>query len=339
MTAAEWFVQALRERGVTWMATLCGHGLDPLFYAAKQAGLRLVDARNEQTAGYMAEAYGRLTRRPGVCAVSSGVAHVNALSGVANAWFDGAPMLLISGAGSFATAGMGHFQDMDQVALARPVTKFARTIDTPDRAVEILDEALRSAVAPPPGPVHLTFPMDVQRAEVAGMVRPFAAVPHAAPNADDVDLARYERPLIVAGSGVWYAGEGEALARFSEEYAIPMVTPIWDRGSVDRESGTFMGVIGRRERRPRPAWGRRLHPDGRRRAGLPRSFPATRARCAKTPASCRAGGAPAPVSRLRRGSRKRAGAVTSSAPASSGPARGRRRPARMPSTSWRRCVR
>ena len=244
MTAAEWFVQALRERGVTWMATLCGHGLDPLFYAAKQAGLRLVDARNEQTAGYMAEAYGRLTRRPGVCAVSSGVAHVNALSGVANAWFDGAPMLLISGAGSFATAGMGHFQDMDQVALARPVTKFARTIDTPDRAVEILDEALRSAVAPPPGPVHLTFPMDVQRAEVAGMVRPFAAVPHAAPNADDVDLARYERPLIVAGSGVWYAGEGEALARFSEEYAIPMVTPIWDRGSVDRESGTFMGVIG-----------------------------------------------------------------------------------------------
>ena len=67
-------------------------------------------------------------------------------------------MLLISGAGDFATAGMGHFQDMDQVATARPVTKWSRTIDTPERVVELLDEALRRAMEPPPGPVHLTFP-------------------------------------------------------------------------------------------------------------------------------------------------------------------------------------
>src|SRR5215813_241309 len=97
MTGAELLVSGLRSHGVEWIATLYGHGLDPLLHAARVAGLRLVDVRNEQTCAYIADAYGHLTRRPGVCAVSSGVAHLNALTGVANAWFDRALMLLISG--------------------------------------------------------------------------------------------------------------------------------------------------------------------------------------------------------------------------------------------------
>jgi thiamine pyrophosphate-dependent acetolactate synthase large subunit-like protein len=111
MTAADLLVQGLRQRGVEWIATLCGHGLDPLLNAARQAGLRLVDVRNEQTCAYAADALGRLTGRLGVCAISSGIAQVNALAGVANACFDGAPVLLLSGAGPTATAGKGHFQD------------------------------------------------------------------------------------------------------------------------------------------------------------------------------------------------------------------------------------
>src|SRR5438874_2415154 len=165
MTAAELLVWELKQRGIDWMATLCGHGLDPLFQAARKAGMRLIDARNEQTAAYIADAYGRLTRRPGVCAVSSGIAQVNALTGVANAWFDRGPMLLISGAASSATAGMGHFQDLDQVSLARPITKFSRSIDSAASTLQILDEALDAATADPRGPSHLMFPMDVQRAE------------------------------------------------------------------------------------------------------------------------------------------------------------------------------
>ena len=133
MTAVERVVQALRDRGVNWIATLCGHGLDPFFQAAKRAGLRLVDTRNEQSAAYMADAYARLTGRLGVCAVSSGVAHVNALTGVANAWFDGAPLLLVSGSAAFVTAGMGHFQDMPQAGIAAPITKYAREIDCAER--------------------------------------------------------------------------------------------------------------------------------------------------------------------------------------------------------------
>jgi len=246
MTAVEHFIEALRRHGVDWMATLCGFGLNPLYHAAKKAGIRLIDTRNEQAASFMADAWGRLTRRPGVCAVSSGVAHANALSGVVNAWFDSAPLLLISGGGPLRTAGLGHFQDFPQAAMAVPVARYCRVIDCPDRAVQILDEALEIASGPPPGPVHLTFPLDIQTAVVENPVRCAArrALPSGGCEAVAESLAGAERPLIVAGSGVYYAGGGADLVDFSERCSIPLVVPIWDRGIVDRPCATFMGVLG-----------------------------------------------------------------------------------------------
>jgi acetolactate synthase-1/2/3 large subunit len=242
MTGAELFVSKLQERGIEWIATLCGHGLDPLFDACRRAGLRLVDTRNEQAASYLADACGRLTRRPGVVASSSGVAHVNALAGVANAYFDGAPMLLVSGAAAIGTMGRGHFQDLDQVALAAPVCKLARLIKNPNEVASLLDEALDAAVAPRPGPVHLTFPMDVQRAEVSSPA-PCRSVPVPQPGPVPA-LPPAERPLLIAGSGVFYAGAGEALVRFCRRFAVPVASPIWDRGSIDSPVPEFMGVIG-----------------------------------------------------------------------------------------------
>ena len=224
MTAAELLIHDLQKHGVKWMATLCGHGLDPLYQAARNAGMRLVDTRNEQTASYIAESFGRLTKQPGVCAVSSGLAQVNALTGVANAWFDRAPMLLISGAAAMATAGMGHFQDMDQVTLARPITKLSRSIDCAPRVREILAEALGIAAADPPGPVHLMFPMDIQNTEVSDgdLVLPSPLPRRRAEVGADPDeaahaLARSAQPLVIAGSGIFYDGEGPALLRFCEQ--------------------------------------------------------------------------------------------------------------------------
>jgi acetolactate synthase-1/2/3 large subunit len=246
VTAAELFVETLRRRGVDWISTLCGHGQDPLFHAARKAGIRFVDTRNEQTASYIADYWGRLTRRPGVCSVSSGVAHVNGLAGVMNAYFDGSPLLLISGAGDLRTAGLGHFQDIEQAGVARPITHLSRVLEHPDRAAQMLEEALDIAEAAP-GPVHLTFPMDVQTSEAAAPVHAARlARAGAAGDPDQVirELNRAERPLIVAGSGVYYAQQGEAALAFAERHSIPLVTPIWDRGSVERPSPVHMGVLG-----------------------------------------------------------------------------------------------
>jgi len=251
LTAAEWFAGALKVRGVEWIAALCGHGLDPLFHAFHRAGIRLIDTRNEQTASYIAEAFGRLTGKPGVCASSSGVAVANALTGVVSAWFDRAPMLAISGSANLASLGMGCFQDLDQVSLARPVTKLSRLIDSPARTMQILDECWQCATEAPQGPVHLMFPMDMQRAELkeAELLKPNTVPAPPGVSKDHVEavarlLASAARPLIIAGSGLYYGGQARSLMAFAERFSIPVQTPIWDRGVCDEPSDAFLGVIG-----------------------------------------------------------------------------------------------
>jgi acetolactate synthase-1/2/3 large subunit len=248
MTAAELLVEALKLRGVEWMATLCGHGLDPLLDAAHRGGLRLIDARNEQTAAYAADAFGRLTRRPGVCAVSSGLALVNALSGAGNAWFDRAPLLLISGAGPTTTAGKGHFQDLDQAGLARPLTKFSASIDSAANTLGMLNQAFAAAITDPPGPAHLMFPLDVQESEAGDSLSskdvPRGGAVEQDPAETACTLASSKAPLVVAGSGIFYNGSGAAMLRFCEKASMPVITPIWDRGVVDRPSPVFLGVVG-----------------------------------------------------------------------------------------------
>ena len=249
MNGADLLAQTLSALRVEWISTLCGHGLNEVYAACGRAGIRLIDTRNEQTAAYMAESWGRMSGEVGVCAVSSGVAHANALTGVVNAHFDGAPMLLLTGAGPLATAGMGHFQDFEQVALAAPVCKYARVLDIPDRIPEQVREAFESARSGRPGPVHLTFPMDVQEAEAVPPAQPRRL--EYRPQAGEAGvvravkmLAAAERPLLVAGSGAWYSGAGDVLADFCTTFAIPFVVPIWDRGCVVGRRAEFLGVIG-----------------------------------------------------------------------------------------------
>jgi acetolactate synthase I/II/III large subunit len=251
VNGADLFAACLRAQGVEWISTLCGNGLNELLAACRRAGIRAIDTRNEQSAAYMAESWGRLSGRVGVCLVSSGVAHANAMTGLVDARFDGAPILLVSGAGPRRTAGLGHFQDLDQVSLAAPVCKYARVIDAADRIPEFAHEAFAAALGGRPGPVHLTFPMDVQVAAAEG-VEPAARVERprgARPAGELVDrlagwLAAARRPLIVAGSGVYYAGAAQALAAFAAAFAVPVVVPIWDRGAIPEGMGEYLGVIG-----------------------------------------------------------------------------------------------
>ncbi len=253
MNGADLLVRELEARSVPFISVLCGNGLDPLLAAAARTGLRLVDTRNEQAASYIADAYARLTRRVGVCAVSSGVAHVNALAGVLNAYFDGAPMLLITGASHSAALGRGVFQDLDQVAIARPICKYVELVKRPERISQAVHEAFAAATSGRPGPVHLTIPVDVLSAEVDCIKSPFSTRGEVHDRAEGDPsqieaaaqlIAAAQRPIIVAGSGAFYADGGGALERFARLAHIPVVTPIWDRGVVDRPNGEFLGVVG-----------------------------------------------------------------------------------------------
>ncbi len=254
-TAADLLVAELRDRGVPFVATLNGHGLDPFYVACRRGGMRVIDVRNEQAASYMAEVAGRLSRSVGVCAVSGAVAHANALSGVLNAHLDGAPMLLITGITPIARLGLGDFQDFDPVPMTRPITKLSRVISTPESVARIVHDAFVAATTGRPGPVHLALPLDVAEAQVdpSRVVR--SRVRSGAVRIDDagdpglvveaVELLREsQRPVLVAGSGVHYARAERELASFIRRQEIPVVVPIWDRGSIATPLHAFLGVVG-----------------------------------------------------------------------------------------------
>ena len=253
-TAADIFVEELQARGVTFIATLNGHGLDPFLLACERAHMRMIDVRNEQAAGYLAEVTGRLSRTVGVCAVSGAVAHANALTGVLNAYFDGAPMMLITGITPLDELGWGNFQDFNPVPMAAPICKYARLIDSPNRIGQIVHEAFAAATAGRPGPVHLTLPIDVASAEVdpqnvprsrvqSGAVRHAGAGDSAAIHDAVAMIKQADRPLLVAGSGLYYAHGEAALTCFCGQQDVPVVVPVWDRGAV-HHLPQFVGVIG-----------------------------------------------------------------------------------------------
>jgi acetolactate synthase-1/2/3 large subunit len=249
---AQWFVKTLREQGVEYVFTLCGNGLNPFYDACLDHRVKVVDVRNEQAAAYMADAWGRLTRRIGVVAVSSGPGHTNALTGLANAWWDGGPMLLISGCSGQAMRGMDNFQELDQVGMAAPVCKHAAMVQLVQNLPQETHKALAMAVSGRPGPVHLTIPEDVLRSPIdAARVRteagPAIVEPRGAGDRDLIHeavklLSRAKRPFMVVGSGAFYAQAADALRRFAELTDIPIVSHIWDRSCVEQAMAQYVGV-------------------------------------------------------------------------------------------------
>jgi len=253
MNGAQWLVRTLREQGVEYAFVLCGNGLNPFLDACLDFGLKLIDVRNEQAAAYMADTWGGVTGRLGLAAVSSGPGHTNALTGLANAFWDGRPMMLLSGSSPSTTSGLDHFQELDQVAMAAPVTKYARRVHHVDLLPTELNNALSLAVSGRPGPVHLTIPVDVLSAEIDEQKAPrlrrgICQVRQSLPGDPDLVrdgvklLARAERPFILVGSGAFYAQAWPALEAFARLTGIPILSHLWDRCCIERSLPEYVGV-------------------------------------------------------------------------------------------------
>ena len=262
VNGADLLAAELRHKGVEWISTLCGNGLFSLYASCVKAGIRLIDFRNEQGAAYAAEAFARLTGRVGVCAVSSGVAHNNALTGIANAYFDGAPVLLLTGTSPGYGAGRGVFQEFDQVALAKPICKYASEVNRVCDLAFKIREAFSAATSGRPGPVHLTVTQDVFDGQVketksetyvsATQLEPTLG-PADAQNVHRIAklLKSSERPLLIAGTNLFYAGPQPSMMRLCETASIPIVVPIWDRGVIEKAHPNFLGVVGAASGQPR----------------------------------------------------------------------------------------
>lgn len=206
-------------------------------------GLRMIDVRHEQAAAFMAQAYARLRGRPGLCMAASGPGTINLTTGLANALIDCAPVLAIGGSSPISQQGMGAFQEIDQLALMKPITKWSARVHDPRRIPEFIGLALRQAMSGKPGPVYLDLPGDVLYADVDEeavrwpTVTPAAA--EARPAASSAAIAQLtamlqqaERPLILSGSGIIWSGASAEMERFVDLAGIPFYTTPQGRGVV-----------------------------------------------------------------------------------------------------------
>ncbi|GAB4440686.1 MAG: hypothetical protein OHK0015_37010 [Chloroflexi bacterium OHK40] len=245
-------VRVLKGEGVTHaFALLGGHNYE-LVNACAALGIRVVDVRHEQQAVHMADAFARATGGLGVAFVDGAPGIVNALPGVQVAYESQVPLLLCSAQGSLAGRDIGVMQAIDQLELLRPVTKWRRTCLEQRRLPEYAAMAVRYARSGRPGPVFLDFPLEhlrgsVDESEVRWPERyRTEARPHGDPGQIRAALellAAAERPLIIAGSGVFWSDAGEELRAFVEQSGVPVLTRNLARGLVPDDHPLCVGFM------------------------------------------------------------------------------------------------
>ena len=245
LTGSHLIAKALQFEGVKNVFTLAGDHILPVLDVMSDMGFHFVDTRHEQAAAHMADAWGRLTGQPGVAMYTTpGLA--NAIPGLTNASHSESPLLSISGSAELSELGRGAMQEIDQVGMARPVTKGAWMVTDVRRIPDMIAHALRVAYSGRRGPVHLTIPVDIQQQVVSEdevtFYQPseYRGTALSLASADQVreaiDLLRTaSRPLIIAGSAAAYAESGDVLQRFIETTRLPLMTEGDARGLVSDE--------------------------------------------------------------------------------------------------------
>jgi thiamine pyrophosphate-dependent acetolactate synthase large subunit-like protein len=238
--------RALKQQGVRDFFFIMGGPMLDVESACLAEGLRGIDVRHEQAGAMAAHAYARLLNRPGVCMGASGPGMTNLITGVAHAWADRTPVLALGGASPNATRGRGVFQEIDQLAMMQPCTKWADRVLDPHRIPELINRAIREAMGGQVGPVYLDLPGDVlyQEVDEAQVVWPEPWDPgkRSRPAGDPAQikaavelLAAAEAPVLLSGSGILWSEAQAALQAFVEAAGIPFYTTPQSRGVIPED--------------------------------------------------------------------------------------------------------
>jgi acetolactate synthase I/II/III large subunit len=243
-TGGELVARVLAQAGVGHVFTLCGGHILPIYDGCVKDGIGVIDVRHEQAAAHAADAYARLTRNVGVVIVTAGPGVTDAVTGIANAHAARSPVLLIGGAAPLGLRGLGALQEMEQVALLRPITKGAWSVAETRQIPEVLTTAIRVALSGRPGPVFVEIPVDLLLGTIEDRL---AAIPtgyvHRTPLAGDPAaiervaalLAGAQRPVVMAGAGVYWDDADAALARFADAAGAPVFMNGAGRGCLPAE--------------------------------------------------------------------------------------------------------
>jgi acetolactate synthase-1/2/3 large subunit len=249
LTGGQLVARMLRREGITTAFTLSGLHVAPIYAGCVDEGIRLVDTRHEQAAAHAADAWARLTRGAGVAIVTAGPGVTDAVTGVANAWSAGVPLVLLGGAAPTFNQGRGALQEMPQTQLFAGITKWADRVPSAELVPSFLARAFRVARAGRPGPVFLELPWDVlSNGADAALVEAQTRYRTAARSPGDPALVeealallgRAERPVLLAGSSIWWDGAWEALRALADATGVPVYLNGMGRGCLPPGHPSFL---------------------------------------------------------------------------------------------------
>ena len=246
--------RALQEKGVEHVFTLSGGFCNPALEGFMQCQMKVINCPHEQVAGHFADGHTRITRKPAVCLVGP-EGFANAVPAMMEAWGERSPVIFVTGSSTLKRQGSGGFKEIDDVAIAKPLTKYSATITDGERINEFVDRAYKMATNGYPGAVHLSLPVDIMFSsfdEDAGrQERPFDLTPQAParswPEPSRLQLvldklAAASRPVLVGGHGVWWSGAEASLEEAGRVLGIPVFNVPYHQKLLGEECEAYMGL-------------------------------------------------------------------------------------------------
>lgn len=237
MKASELAIKCLENENVAYMFGIPGEENLDLMDALLESKIQFIQTRDERGAAFMADVYGRLTGKAGVCLATLGPGAMNLVTGVADANMDRAPLVAITGQAGLDRMHKESHQYMDVVSVFKPMTKWNTLLHVPEIIPESIRKAFKVATGEKPGATHIDFPEDLAKMQTAG-----EPVPHDFPSdAEPVDacleraaqlIREARQPIILAGNGVVRQGASEVLTEFAEATNIPVAHTFMGKGSI-----------------------------------------------------------------------------------------------------------
>ena len=257
MNMAELLVRCLENEGVRFLFTLPGEETLGLMDALADSPIRLITTRHEQGAAFMADVYGRISGKAGVCVSTLGPGATNLATGIGDAFLDRAPLVAITGQASLNRRHKESHQYIDVMSMLKPVTKWNTSIPKPEVIPEAVRKAFKVAQTEKPGPTHLELPEDIadESLEDIGTLAPLSVqapvMPEPTPNqvsrATQI-IARAKRPVILAGNGVIRGGAADAARRFAQRLQIPVLHTFMAKGVLSDSNPLSLYTLGLRVR-------------------------------------------------------------------------------------------
>lgn len=246
--------RALQEKGVTQVFTLSGGFCNPALEGFMQCGIPVINAPHEQVAGHLADGHTRITRQPTVCLVGP-EGFANAIPAMMEAWGERSPVIFVTGSSTLKRQGSGGFKEINDVAIAAPLTKYSESVTDGERISEFVDRAWKIALSGYPGAVHLSVPVDIMftsyEEDVMRDERPFDRSPKRLPRAwpcpEDLSeilniIRNAKKPVLIGGHGIWWSHAEAQLEETALSLGIPVFNVPYHQKLLGEECDAYMGL-------------------------------------------------------------------------------------------------